>query len=83
MKYAKRYDRIVGICHVLRYAPYFIALKKVLDSGKIGELVSIQHMECIRYHHMAHSYVRGNWKSSNDTTPINIQKSFNDMELMR
>ena len=59
LKYAKRYDRIVGICHVLRYAPYFIALKKVLDSGKIGELVSIQHMECIRYHHMAHSYVRG------------------------
>ena len=83
LKYAKRYDRIVGICHVLRYAPYFIALKKVLDSGKIGELVSIQHMECIRYHHMAHSYVRGNWKSSKDTTPIIIAKSCHDMDMMR
>ena len=82
LKYAKRYDRIVGICHVLRYAPYFIALKKVLDSGKIGELVSIQHMECIRYHHMAHSYVRGNWKSSRDTTPIIIAKSCHDMDMM-
>lgn len=82
LKYAKRYDRIVGICHVLRYAPYFIALKKVLDSGKIGELVSIQHMECIRYHHMAHSYVRGNWKSSKDTTPIIIAKSCHDMDMM-
>lgn len=83
LKYAKRYDRIVGICHVLRYAPYFIALKKVLDSGKIGDLVSIQHMECIRFYHMAHSYVRGNWKSSKDTTPIIIAKSCHDMDMMR
>ena len=83
MKYAKRYNRIVGICHVLRYAPYFIALKKVLDAGTIGDLVSIQHMECIRYYHMAHSYVRGNWKSSKDTTPIIIAKSCHDMDMMR
>ena len=83
LKYAKRYNRIVGICHVLRYAPYFIALKKVLDAGTIGDLVSIQHMECIRYYHMAHSYVRGNWKSSKDTTPIIIAKSCHDMDMMR
>lgn len=83
LKYAKKYNRIVGICHVLRYAPYFIALKKALDSGAIGRLVSIQHMECIRFHHMAHSYVRGNWKSSKETTPIVIAKSCHDMDMMR
>lgn len=83
LKYAKKYNRIVGICHVLRYAPYFIALKKVLDSGVIGKLVSLQHLECIRFHHMAHSYVRGNWKSSKETTPIVIAKSCHDMDMMR
>lgn len=83
LSYAKKYNKIVGICHVLRYAPYFIAMKKILDSGTIGDIVSIQHMECIRYHHMAHSYVRGNWKNSRETTPIVIAKSCHDMDLMR
>ena len=83
LKYAKKYNRIVGICHVLRYAPYFMAMKKVLDAGMIGAIVSIQHMEGIRFHHMAHSYVRGNWKSARETTPIVIAKSCHDMDMMR
>ena len=47
---ARKYDRIVGVCHVLRYAPYFIALKKLIDSGALGEVMSIQHFEPIAYH---------------------------------
>ena len=60
LKQAHKYNRIVAVCHVLRYAPYFIALREVVRSGAIGELVSVQHMEPIQYAHMAHSYVRGN-----------------------
>ena len=41
---AKKYNRIVAICHVLRYAPYFIAMREAVRSGLIGDLVSIQHM---------------------------------------
>lgn len=74
---------IVGVCHVLRYAPYFIALKEVIDSGRIGKLVSIQHLEPIQYAHMAHSYVRGNWHNSKKTTPIILAKSCHDLDLMR
>lgn len=80
---AKKYDRLVGVCHVLRYAPYFIALRKTLQSGAIGDIVSIQHMERIRFHHMAHSYVRGNWKNSTETTPIVVAKSCHDMDMIR
>ena len=54
MKQAHKYNRIVAVCHVLRYAPYFVALKQVVDSGAIGDLVNIQHFEPIRYYHMAH-----------------------------
>ncbi len=74
---------IVGVCHVLRYAPYFIALKSVIDSGQIGRLISIQHLEPIQYAHMAHSYVRGNWHNSKQTTPIILAKSCHDLDIIR
>ena len=83
LKQAQRYNRIVAVCHVLRYAPYFRALKDVIDSGAIGDLVSIQHMEPIEYSHMAHSYVRGNWHNSKATTPIILAKSCHDLDILR
>ncbi len=74
---------IVGVCHVLRYAPYFVALKNVIDSGMIGQLVSVQHFEPIQYAHMAHSYVRGNWHNSKNCTPIILAKSCHDLDIIR
>ena len=83
LKQARKYNRIVAVCHVLRYAPYFVALKEVVDSGAIGDLVSIQHMEPIEHMHMAHSYVRGNWPLAEKTTPIILAKSCHDLDIMR
>ena len=83
MKQAHKYNRIVAVCHVLRYAPYFVALKQVVDSGAIGDLVNIQHFEPIRYYHMAHSYVRGNWPLADKTTPIILAKSCHDLDIIR
>ena len=83
LRASKKSGRIVGVCHVLRYSPYFIALKKVVDSGVIGDLVNIQHFEPIQYAHMAHSYVRGNWRSEKQTTPIILAKSCHDLDIMR
>ena len=83
MKQAHKYNRIVAVCHVLRYAPYFVALKQVLDSGAIGDLVSIQHLEPVEYCHFAHSYVRGNWPNSKTTTPVILAKSCHDLDILR
>jgi len=80
---AKEKGRIVAVCHVLRYAPYFIELKKLVTSGAIGELISINHFEPIEHIHMAHSYVRGNWHDSKKTTPIILAKSCHDMDILR
>ena len=80
---AKKHNRIVAICHVLRYAPYFIAMREAVHSGMIGDLVSIQHMEPIQYAHMAHSYVRGKWRDSKQTTPIILAKSCHDLDIIR
>ena len=49
---------LVAVGHVLRYSPYFRALKRSVDDGLIGELVSVQHQEPVLYAHMAHSFVR-------------------------
>ena len=80
---AKETGKIVTVCHVLRYAPYFIELKKLIASGAIGELISINHFEPIEHIHMSHSYVRGNWHDSKKTTPIILAKSCHDMDILR
>ncbi|MBU1012649.1 MAG: Gfo/Idh/MocA family oxidoreductase [Bacteroidetes bacterium] len=80
---ANKTGRIVAVCHVLRYAPYFIKLRQMVQSGSIGELISIQHLEPIQHIHMSHSYVRGNWHNSNKTTPIILGKSCHDLDILR
>lgn len=52
----------LAVCHVLRYTPYTQALQQLLRRGAIGEVMHVQHLEPVGYFHMAHSYVRGNWR---------------------
>lgn len=80
---AKSTGRIVGVCHVLRYSPYFRQLKEIISAKAIGDIVSVQHMEPIGYAHMAHSYVRGNWHNSQKTSPIILAKSCHDTDILR
>lgn len=80
---AKRNRRIVAVCHVLRYAPYFVRLRELIQSGALGKVVSIQHFEPIEHIHMSHSYVRGNWHNSKQTTPIILAKSCHDLDILR
>lgn len=80
---AKQTQRIIGVCHVLRYSPYFRELKEVIDAGLIGDIISIHHMEPIEHIHMSHSYVRGKWKNSKSTAPIILAKSSHDTDIIR
>jgi len=75
-------DRIVAICHVLRYAPFFRKIKEVVDSGALGRLISIQLMEPVQNVHMSHSFVRGNWRNSRESNPMLLAKSCHDLDLL-
>ena len=75
--------RIVAVCHVLRYAPYFQKMQTLLRSDEFGPVMSMHHFEPIEHIHMAHSFVRGNWHDSKATTPIILAKSCHDMDIMR
>jgi hypothetical protein len=80
---AKKTGRIVAVCHVLRYAPYFVKMKELIAKNTIGSVISIQHLEPIEHLHMAHSYVRGNWHNSKKTTPIILAKSCHDLDIIK
>ncbi|MCI9421662.1 Gfo/Idh/MocA family oxidoreductase [Lachnospiraceae bacterium WCA-9-b2] len=80
-KAAKRYDKKVVVCHVLRYTPIYQKVKELLDSGVIGEVVSIMAAENVGWFHQAHSFVRGNWANSEETSPMILQKCCHDMDL--
>ncbi|SDD76420.1 Oxidoreductase family, C-terminal alpha/beta domain [Paenibacillus sp. UNCCL117] len=79
---AKENDRLLTICHVLRYTPFWSAIKRLLSEGRIGEVASIQLNENVGYWHMAHSFVRGNWSNSDQSSPMILAKSCHDMDVL-
>ena len=79
---AVRTGRHVIVCHVLRYSPFFRELKNAVTGGKIGKVITIQHNENIGNFHIAHSFVRGNWRRSDLASPLIMQKSCHDMDLL-
>ena len=54
---------LFAVCHVLRYTPYTALVKQVVDAGRLGQVISVQHLEPVGFLHQAHSYVRGNWRN--------------------
>ncbi|MCQ2771476.1 MAG: Gfo/Idh/MocA family oxidoreductase [Clostridia bacterium] len=79
----KKYGGKVVVCHVLRYAPAFKKVAELIDDGKIGKLVCIESIEQVLYWHMAHSYVRGNWRNREESSPMIIAKSCHDLDLLQ
>jgi predicted dehydrogenase len=79
---AANYDKVFMLGYVSRYAPFWSALKGLLDEGRIGRIVSVLHFEHVAYWHMAHSFVRGNWRNSDTSSPMILQKCCHDMDLL-
>ena len=64
----------VLVCHVLRYSNYYKRIHDILASGVLGDIMLIKHDEHIAYWHFAHSYVRGNWRREEETSPMLLAK---------
>ena len=78
---ALKAKKLVIIGHVLRYTAYFAHIKALVDSGELGEIVSIAHQESAGFWKVAHSYVRGNWANSKKSSPIILAKCSHDFDL--
>jgi len=70
------------IAHVLQYTPFFLAIKDLISTGRIGEVITIDLRENVSYYHYAHSFVRGNWKNLAKSSPMILAKSCHDMNIL-
>ena len=75
--------KAVVVCHVLRYTRFYSALESILRRGDIGKIETIDAVEHVAYWHQAHSFVRGNWRRSEETSPMILAKSCHDMDILR
>ena len=73
----------VLICHVLRYTPFFRAVKKVINDGLVGKVMNIEHLEGVGNIHQSHSFVRGNWGNSEKSSFMLLQKSCHDLDILQ
>lgn len=78
----KKYNTKIMVCYVLRYTPFFTKLKQLINNQEIGKVIGIDHTEYIGNYHMAHSFVRGNWRNSVESSPIVLAKTSHDLDIL-
>lgn len=76
------YGNRIFVAHVLRYSPFFRAIKEIVQSGRLGEIRGVELHENVGHWHFAHSYVRGNWSRESTSGPIVLTKSCHDLDIL-
>ena len=73
----------VVVCHVLRYTPFYTGIKKAIDGGKLGRIISLQLNEHVWHGHFVNSYVRGKWRNEKECgSGFLLAKCCHDTDLM-
>ncbi len=73
----------VAICHVLRHVPFYAAIRKEVASGTIGDIININAVEHVSYHHMGIGFIRGKWRRSDVCmSTMLMAKSCHDLDLI-
>ena len=79
---AEQAGRYLQICHVLRFTDFFNKIKSLLDDNRLGQVITISHRENVAAWHMSHSFVRGNWRSAERSSPMILAKCCHDLDLL-
>lgn len=79
---AKEKGVIVAVCHVLRYHPYFMKIKKLVDTEQLGRIISINHRSSVGIDRSTHGFVRGMWRKEEVTNPMLISKCCHDIDFL-
>jgi predicted dehydrogenase len=80
---ARQCNRKVLICHVLRYAPFYSAIRERVVGGAVGEVLNVQTTEHVSYHHMAVGFVRGKWNNTKRChSSMLLAKCCHDLDLI-
>jgi predicted dehydrogenase len=79
---AEKCGRMLQICHVLRFTPFYNRVHEILESGALGDLVAIDLKEHVAHWHMTHSFVRGKFRNRSLAAPILLAKCCHDLDLL-
>lgn len=71
------------VCLRLTYKDLFRTVKHIIDSGEMGDVISVNHEECVGNVHQTHSFVRGNWGNSKKSSCMLLQKSCHDLDILQ
>ncbi|SCG52647.1 Oxidoreductase family, C-terminal alpha/beta domain [Micromonospora echinaurantiaca] len=80
---ADRTGVLLAVCHVLRYTRYTDAVKRYVETGALGRIVGVEHLEPVGWWHFAHSYVRGNWRRAETSSSSLLAKCCHDLDWLR
>jgi predicted dehydrogenase len=79
---AEKLGRRVMVCYVLRYTPFYRKVKEIIDSGVLGDIISVNANEGVMPWHQAHSFVRGHWADTEKASPMIVAKCCHDMDIL-
>jgi predicted dehydrogenase len=79
---ARKLGRRIVLGFVLRYTPFYSAVKKVVESGRLGRIMTMRLSEGVGAFHQAHSYVRGHWGNTSKSSPMIVAKCSHDTDLI-
>lgn len=82
IKKVEETGKILGISHVLRYTDFFSTIHNIIKQGLLGEIINISHRENVSWYHIAHSFVRGNWRNVEQSSPMILAKCCHDLDLL-
>ena len=74
--------KMVSVCYVLRYHPYFIKLKELTEDSKVGRLLSVRQVEKVGKDRMTHTFVRGPWNKKEMNTSVFFTKCCHDVDFV-
>ena len=74
--------KMVSVCYVLRYHPYFIKLKELTADPKFGRLLSVKQVEKVGKDRMTHTFVRGPWNKKEMNTSVFFTKCCHDVDFV-
>lgn len=79
---AKKLNRKIVLCFVLRYTQFYKKVHELILDGALGDIVSLNASEGVEPFHQAHSFVRGHWSKSSESTPMIIAKCSHDLDII-
>lgn len=82
VRLGREHGRLVDVCYVLRYHPYFLKLKELAGRQDVGKVMSVTHTENVGIDRTVHTFVRGPWNRVEMNTSMFFAKCCHDVDLV-